>query len=526
MAGKGISIDIGANTREFQGGVKDVEKSLDDVADALDDLTRDSGRSADKAGDNLADGIEDGARDSEKAVEKLERSFKELSDAATRESSDAGDAIGRNVKKGTADAEEGLDDFKQEANQTAKESAASFDGSAESIIDVFQEVAANAFAGFGPAGAVAGLAAAVGIGFAVSAIEGGAEDTEAFKERVGELTQQFIDAGGTGKRTFDDLVSSVQDLATETDDSKDQLKDLKKIAETVKMPLDAVVKAYLEGGPALDTIISKNEDLQRAEQERYALAGDKAGGMKADLGDQISLLKNQKTAIEEAQQAELDYLQSGASEFEVKKGMIENIDSAYDNARDSAGQFWDEETNSFDLSGWIAYVEEHKGLVEQYKGNLELMKLSPEQWANFLELPEDAQMSIASSWATGDAALRSSIASTLTDGAGNAGTDAAVAFDDSFKPQANVDIDVDTDPVQNEIEAVADAKYEATIKVKSTGKAATKDAIDAVAKTRTATIKAVADTSNAEAALNRLENRARSVQIRATVVDRNGREIL
>ncbi len=82
-------------------------------------------------------------------------------------------SLGKKTKKAAEEGKSGMDDFKQEANQTARESAASFDGSAESIVDVFQEVAANAFQGFGPAGAVAGLAIAAGIGLGVKAFEDG-----------------------------------------------------------------------------------------------------------------------------------------------------------------------------------------------------------------------------------------------------------------------------------------------------------------------------------------------------------------
>lgn len=186
-----IVIDFLANVSSLLKGTTDAEAAFDDVADSLDDLASESQR----AGDALGDNIEDGAKDADRATERLERSFRDLANAAKRESKDAGDDIGRNVKRGTKKAEEGLDDLKSESASTAKESAASFDGSAESIVGSFQEIAANAFAGFGPAGLAAGAAAAIGIGLVQSAFETANTMTEESKERAAEWAQAYIDAG-------------------------------------------------------------------------------------------------------------------------------------------------------------------------------------------------------------------------------------------------------------------------------------------------------------------------------------------
>jgi methyl-accepting chemotaxis protein len=147
----GLSLDITANTREAVRGAKDIGDALGDVADSLDDLAKDGSKSTDK--------LERSFDDTRKETAKVERGFKDLADTAKRESNTAGDAIGRNVKRGTDDAQDGIKEIGNEAASTAKESAASFDGSAASIGDAFQEVAANAFSSFGPAGLIAGVAA-------------------------------------------------------------------------------------------------------------------------------------------------------------------------------------------------------------------------------------------------------------------------------------------------------------------------------------------------------------------------------
>lgn len=181
MAGSGeIKIPITADARDVIRATDDVEEALEDVADALDDMTRDTKAGADKA-ERAVDDLADTFRDAQKRA-------KDLGDAGK----DAGDDVNRGMER----AEEGVEEFRDEANSTAREAAASFDGSAESIADMFQEVAANAFAGFGPAGAVAGLAAAAGIGMAAAGFEAMNEAEQASRERAAEWADAYVEAGG------------------------------------------------------------------------------------------------------------------------------------------------------------------------------------------------------------------------------------------------------------------------------------------------------------------------------------------
>jgi hypothetical protein len=209
MAG-GFNLPFLADVSGFLKGTNSMADALDDVADSLDDLATSSARDAERAGDKLGDGFKDGSRDAVTALGKVDAGLQDTGTEAkaldTKASSafksiaaDAkasGDKVGKSQKDGFKEAESGVKEFGDEANSTAKESAASFDGSAESIIGSFQEVAANAFAGFGPAGAIAGLAAAAGIGIAISQMQAGAEEANKFKEASIDLAGQIVDAGG------------------------------------------------------------------------------------------------------------------------------------------------------------------------------------------------------------------------------------------------------------------------------------------------------------------------------------------
>lgn len=208
----------------FASDVRDVIKGTDSIADAFDDVSdslRDLERDSDDATDKLADGAGDAAKD----VGRLEDSIRDAVDEADKLSKEGGDAfdklssgardsskkIGDDTTAGFDRAKQGADEFKDEANSTAKEAAASFDGSAESIGDVFQELSANAFAGFGPAGAAAGLAAAVGIGIAIGKLQELAETNTEAKEKMAELGREIYDTGGAMSDA--DLAGKVADIA-------------------------------------------------------------------------------------------------------------------------------------------------------------------------------------------------------------------------------------------------------------------------------------------------------------------------
>lgn len=185
-----IKISLVSDVADALRGANQVADSFEGVQDALDDVAREARKTGDAVGE-----IKDGTQDAERASDDMERKFRGDFDKVRKDAKDAGDAIGREVKDGTDRAGEGMDEFKDEAGGTAREAAASFDGSADSIAEVFQELSANAFAGFGPAGAAAGVAAAVGLGLAISKLQEIADKTNEAKEQGAEWAQSFNSVG-------------------------------------------------------------------------------------------------------------------------------------------------------------------------------------------------------------------------------------------------------------------------------------------------------------------------------------------
>jgi hypothetical protein len=195
-----LKIEVISDVSKVLADTKTLADRYDDVSDTLKDLAT----AGDKAGDKIesafkkdvTERLEDGFKDAEKAAKDLGTKADAAFDGISADARKAGKDVGKSQKDGFKEAEGGLKDFGEEANSTAKESAASFDGSAESILGSFQEVAANAFAGFGPAGAIAGLAAAAGIGIAITQMQAGAEAANEMKQASLDLAGQIVDAGG------------------------------------------------------------------------------------------------------------------------------------------------------------------------------------------------------------------------------------------------------------------------------------------------------------------------------------------
>jgi uncharacterized phage infection (PIP) family protein YhgE len=283
-----IRIPFVSDVTAFLRGTSDVEQALDDVADSLDDVSREAQDAGRDAGRALSDGIEDGARDAERALddvgksdgldrvgenaeqaakevetatERMERSFKDAFDSAKKASSDASRKVGDDTRRGFDDASEGAREFKDEANSTARESAASFDGSAQSIGDAFQEISANAFAGFGPAGAAAGLAVAAGLGFAFSAFEKSKEEAQKLRDRIGEIRDNFVAVRVDGESALAQIADGIRNIISETDESAVGLGRLTDISkELSEVDFQEFLRGLAGDPAALDEAIRKEEE--------------------------------------------------------------------------------------------------------------------------------------------------------------------------------------------------------------------------------------------------------------------------
>lgn len=281
MAGKGIRIDFIAEVRKFLGGTRDVQGALDDVADSLDDLTRDASR----AGDAVGDGLSDGSKDAGKALDRLEKKLRDTFDDTRTQTRRAGDDIGDNVKRGARDAEEGLSTLKDEAQQTARETAASFDGTADSLVGMAQEVAANALGGFGPLGMAAGLALAAGAGILFSEYQ---KKTEETKQLVSDMYDDMLASG----QAFASA-SFVNDRITEIVKNDDLVRTFSEAARTIGVDLTTAVRAAAGDTAAM-------AEVTQAATEWQAKFGDEAGSTNAAVNGLVQAVDQQNDALDSA----------------------------------------------------------------------------------------------------------------------------------------------------------------------------------------------------------------------------------
>ncbi|WP_146082947.1 hypothetical protein [Rathayibacter sp. AY1E9] len=378
--GKGDDIGDGLSDG-VKTGVKDAERSVDRLTDAIDDSARDADRTGRKIGDGLSDGVKDGTKDSERAVEKLETTFRDMADKVKRESKSAGSSLGDEVKRGANDASDGLKEVGDEATSTAKEAAASFDGSAQSIGDAFQEVAANAFAGFGPAGVLAGVAAAAGIGVVIAKLEEGGEDSEAFRQKIADLTSELIEVGNEGGPSLDYLVGKLQEMATATDEGGESLSDLYKISDSAASGFDKIAQAYAGNTEGLDELIEKEKDHKRAlEDEAAAIDTTKETSYGAALSraedSQVIVdgLEKARTAAQEAQLAEDAYIAAGGPELEAKAERTATYADSIQEELADVGESWETyrnaETGAIDLAAYTAALTERVAAMDNYRANM------------------------------------------------------------------------------------------------------------------------------------------------------------
>jgi hypothetical protein len=393
LASKGISIPIASDTRDFSQGIKSgVIKPLEGVEDALDDVARE--------GDHAGDKLEDSMKDASRKTEALEKDYKELGQTIRDEAYKSSRAQKQANSETTTNTKAGLTEIKAEALANASETFSSFDGTATSFASGIQGTFGGLIASIGPllgpAGLLAAVAGAAGVGLITSSLGLSEEKSEEFRQKVAELTGQFIDAGNTGKRSFSSIVDDISKLATETDDSKTNLKDLKDIAKTLGVPFKDVVTAYEQGGKALDDLLATNRKLKDAEDERYraSVDADSAAAYSATAAESAkygveldginTTLSDQKQLLEDAAVAAQVAAAAGLTDLQLKADLIGQVDGAYDDAAGAVDTYINKETLVFDTAAYITAMQQREQALKDYQDTLNTADLSPEA-KKFLE---------------------------------------------------------------------------------------------------------------------------------------------
>lgn len=517
---KGISIGVGADTRQFSQAVaRGIVDPLEDVEKALDGIGKD------KAGDKL----EDSMKDAQRATERLADEQKSLGDVIARESERGGRALKRNISSGTSAAKRDLEELKNEAKQNASETFSSFDGSLESFADGLQGTFGGVVSGLGPIGAAAGAAGALGIGLIMAAFGTASEDTEAYKERVAALAQEFIDTGTDGEASIDFLVSKLQELATETDDVG--LKELAKIAAGAKSDFKDLAQAYAGNTDGLrDLWREADRQVQKLKDEANALNQTTAAGQAraAQIVEQIGYQEQYRDKIgqsigvaEEAATAEQNYIDAGGRAMETRAAAQETYQSALDDSIGAFGDFTNAETGALDPAAYVAGIQARIDATANFNTNVQ-------ELATQFGLT-DAEVQAILDQGLDFAPMLQSIKDAGLEGEFVAKLQAAVGGGqeilDGNPLSTTADVDADTSEAESKTDAFTNTKRDTTITAKADTAKAEADIRATAAAPYSAVIAVGADLSQATADISAWTSRRRTITITADVVDRAGKPI-
>lgn len=414
--GAPFKITLLSDVSSFLKGTSDVEKGLEDVASSLDELAADTKQNADKAADALT------------------REFSTAFDKVKTESKTAGRKIGDDLHDGARKAKDGIEELGDEANQTAREAAASFDGSAESIMDAFQEVAANAFAGFGPAGALAGLAAAAGIGLVFNSLQDAADKAADAKDQVLDFADAINEVGGNPKAVR--WAEKLRDTMKEITNTKEwfefwQAAPETRLEEWTKYAKDFGVSmrdtgAYVAGSADAQARVTDQLRMQREELVRQR---DASGSY-----EEIAAINEKVTALD-TYRAQLDgQAKTITDAADLNRGLAEALSAVDESAADAAeasAQFSDSLTDHLSVAdeGLDEFVKKGKLNLAEWTAELKARaaetklvtdfsidvapKLSDAAMNNFAKLPTETQTLIAQAFKDGSKSDKKAIIANL-----------------------------------------------------------------------------------------------------------------
>lgn len=414
-----FKLSLVSDVRSWLKGTQDVEKSLEGVADSLDDLATQS------------------ATDSDRAADTLERNFTDAFDQVKTEARTTGRKIGDDVRDGTRRATQGVDDFKNEGRQSIRETAASFSDVTDAL-DLVQEVAANAFTGFGPAGMAAGALAAIGLGAVKTVLDATADKANKAREATADLAGELIDVKGNPAAL--DWADKLKAQLLEVVNTKEwyefweadngpatRLQEWSTKAKEYGVDMHDVTKMLTGDREAearvLDTLNAKQAELNRVQVEANQTGVGVAQTyftQAAAVGAFTTELTNQSGQLRSATDLANLFAEStdGAAEAqkraqEVAAEWATSLNEHLSVAGDGLDTFVKD--GKLNLKEWADEVKARAkdvATVEDFRVDV-FPKLSPETQAAFAKLPVDTQAQIAKAYKDGDKGDKKLILSNL-----------------------------------------------------------------------------------------------------------------
>jgi hypothetical protein len=518
----GISIGVGADTREFSQAVsRGVVQPLEGVTDALQDVSRDG----DRAGDRLTDAM----RDAQRQTTRLEDAHERLGDVIVGEARRGARAVRENSEESTSVARRNLDEVADEGRSNLSEVVSSFDGSMESVADLVQGTLGGVVSSLGPLGAAVGAAGALAVGAVMGLMNQAGETTEAYKERVSALGQEFITAGLNGETSIDYLVDKLAELATETESVS--LKELAKTAKDSGGDFRDLAQAYAGNTRGLrelwraadDRLAQSQLEIRAAEQSGRASSDElRAMQQKIDAQGRYRDYVGQSIgASKEAAEAERNYVEAGGRAMETRAAAADTYQSELDEAVGAFDDFRNAETGALDPAAYLAGIQARIDATANFNSNVQTLAtqfgLTDAEVQSILDQGLDFAPMLQS---IKDAGLEGEFVEKLRTAVGG-----GQEILDGADLKTTTEVDADTGKAEDVTEAFTNTKRETTIDTKANTKQA-EDRIRAVANARyAATIDVDAALSAAQASVDRFARRNRTITITADIVDRAGRPV-
>lgn len=375
----GVDIPIGADTREYAQAVKaGMIEPVGDAAKALDDLV--------PAGADAGQQLERTFSDQQRTTTELRRKIDDLNGSIKSGFRGSTTTARRDVDDFRERSTEGFDEIKDSARSNAIEVGASFTGGFDQAVGGLQGFLAEFLAGFGPGGVIAGVGIAALLGVISSAIEGGTESAEAQKQAVSDLAGEYIEAGGTGKRSFDSVKAAIESMATsKPEDVVITLQRAWQLAKQSGQDYAGVVQAIASGSPA--QIDAARRELGRIEAQhianQQAAAREGRGNAQAAAtsinatGKLDKALESASKTAREAARAQKLAAEAGLSQFALKAGEIAQLESAFDEAASGVDKYLRHEGKILDVSDYLKAMRRREKSLEEYHDALAKADLSP-----------------------------------------------------------------------------------------------------------------------------------------------------
>jgi len=314
----GLTIDVAANTREAQRGVKDLSTAFDGVADALDDVANDAEKGGDRVERSFRDmarAAKDAGRDGASGVGKLDDALDKAERQAKRTEravDDIGDAKGFGKMKDAAQ------EVTQEVGQNLGEAVSSVRGNLADLGQVGQDTLgglAATIAGTGPggiAGAAALAAGAVGLGLVTAELTKQQEEAEQLRER---LSNAYKEAAESGAQYLDTaaIISNASDLMFNKDRA-DEWKNVQSDANKLGLDLNTVIRANAGDLDSQRDVQERINALIQDENSYHAQGSTNAKTLNGDVSDMARRWKDVTVATDEAK-SKADQLRSVTSDM-------------------------------------------------------------------------------------------------------------------------------------------------------------------------------------------------------------------